>query len=421
MKKRKNLSFKEAAIQILKVSKEPLSARQITEIAIEQGLIETSGKTPEASMGAQIYVDISKYKNSKFRKVGTGKFTLRNQSKGSNSPLELIDDQNTQVKGELMARLHALDPFQFEYLAADLLQKIGYENVEVTQRTGDKGIDIIANLTMDGITNVKTVIQVKRYKKGNNVSGKVIRQLRGSAEVDQRGLVITTSDFTKDAISESCSPKKTPVSLVNGSKLLDLLLKHEIGVRVRSVDLLTLDNEYFENEDDPLSGSDLKGKNRSIWPLPGGTNNYCETLTRYLETIRNGTNTKKALVDWYISSFENVTSEKTANGYINVPRNMGLTIFRGKYVELTDPAREFLQANDIEVLYETISNNILAFGDIVEFVRTSSESVSAQQVYDFICENFDVQWATFAQVNFRLTWLVNLKKLVKGPNGYLLP
>ena len=56
-----------------------------------------------------------------------------------------------------------------------------------------------ANLTVGGLTNVKTVIQVKRYKKGNNISGKYITQLRGSAEVDQRGLIITTSDFTKDA------------------------------------------------------------------------------------------------------------------------------------------------------------------------------------------------------------------------------
>jgi len=61
-----------------------------------------------------------------------------------------------------------MDPFQFEFLIADLLTQIGYENVEVTRRSGDKGIDVTANLTMDGITNVKTIIQAKRYKKGNS-------------------------------------------------------------------------------------------------------------------------------------------------------------------------------------------------------------------------------------------------------------
>lgn len=60
-----------------------------------------------------------------------------------------------------------------------------------------------------GITNVKTVIQAKRYSIANKVSGATITQLRGSAEVDQRGLVITTFDFTKDAIEESKASNKS--------------------------------------------------------------------------------------------------------------------------------------------------------------------------------------------------------------------
>jgi len=64
-----------------------------------------------------------------------------------------------------------MDPFQFEYLVAELLEKIGYENVEVTSRSGDKGIDVVGDLTVGGLTDVKTVIQVKRYSEGNNDSG----------------------------------------------------------------------------------------------------------------------------------------------------------------------------------------------------------------------------------------------------------
>ena len=118
-----------------------------------------------------------------------------------------------------------MDPFQFEYLVAELLTKIGYEKVEVTRRSGDKGIDVVGNLTVGGLTDVKTVIQAKEYKKGNNISGKYITQLRGSAEVDQRGLIITTSDFTKDALDEARATNKMPVALVNGTKLIELLFK----------------------------------------------------------------------------------------------------------------------------------------------------------------------------------------------------
>lgn len=181
-----------------------------------------------------------------------------------------------------------MDPFQFEYLVADLLQKIGYENVNVTKRSGDKGIDINANLTVGGITNVKTVIQVKRYSANNKIDGKIIAQLRGSSEVDQRGLVITTSEFQKSAIEESKAPNKMPVSLVNGEKLIELLIKHGIGIKKDQLTILSIDNDYFENDSTSNVKKSDNEKSRSIWPLPGGTYNYIDTLNMMLETIKNG-------------------------------------------------------------------------------------------------------------------------------------
>jgi hypothetical protein len=54
------VSFKKAAIEILKSAEEPLSAKEITDIALQKGLIDTEGQTPEATMGAQLYIDINK-------------------------------------------------------------------------------------------------------------------------------------------------------------------------------------------------------------------------------------------------------------------------------------------------------------------------------------------------------------------------
>ena len=245
MSSNKTMSFKKTAEHILKTSDEPLSAQEIAEQALQQGILSTEGKTPEATMAALLYVDIKENKKTKFKKVGKGKFTLIEQTDSSTSPLLLIEKQNSLVKKALMKKLYDMDPYQFEFLIADLLKEIGYENVEATKKSGDKGIDVIANLTMDGITNVKTIIQVKRFKAGNNISGKIITQLRGSAEVDQRGLVITTSDFTKDAVQESKAPNKMPVSLVNGEKLLKLLIKHGVGIKKETVEVFSVDNEYF--------------------------------------------------------------------------------------------------------------------------------------------------------------------------------
>jgi len=58
--RRPQMTFIEAAYQILKREDKPLSAEQITSIALDENFISTSGKTPSATMGACIYVDIKR-------------------------------------------------------------------------------------------------------------------------------------------------------------------------------------------------------------------------------------------------------------------------------------------------------------------------------------------------------------------------
>lgn len=415
----KKLSFKEAAIKILKDADEPLSAKEITEIALENELIDTSGITPDATMAAQLYTDINKNASSQFKKVGRGKFALKRQTESAKSPLLAIQNQNELVKQKLIEKIYEMDPFQFEYLIAELLRKIGYENVEVTKRSGDKGIDVTANLTVGGLTNVKTVIQAKRYKKGNNISGKHITQLRGSAEVDQRGLIITTSEFTKDAIDESKAKNKMPVALVNGEKLINLLFNYKVGVKEEIVPVYSIDSELFENE---LGDSTRKGagnKSRSIWPLPGGIYSYVETLDLFLERVESTKSNRDQLMKWFLDSFSTVSSIKSANSYLNVPKNMGLIDFNNGICELTEAGKKYLKIRDFELLYRITGENILAFTEVYEFIQSSHIPKIDQEILEYVNETFDVQWNTLAQINFRLLWLINLGKVEKTENGYV--
>lgn len=412
------VSFKEAAYDILKRTDDPLTPKEITDIAVQEGLIDTEGETPEATMGAQLYVDINTNKDTPFIKVGRGLFSLKKQKDSLSSPLILIEKQNDNVKKALKEKLHHMDPYQFEYLIGDLLQKIGYENVPVTKRSGDGGIDIIANLTVGGLTNVSTVIQVKRFK--NNIPGKIITQLRGSAQVDQRGLVITTSNFTKDAISEAKAQNKMPVSLVDGDKIIKLLFEYEVGVKKEEKYIYSLDNDYFQNETSTLRKSITSDKNRSIWPLPGGIDSYIDTLDKFLQAIIDGFNTKPKLVEWYMNNFENVQSEKTAASYVFVPKSMGLIdVVDGKYI-LTDDGMRYFKSKDLELLYKIISKNIFAFDEIIEYLKTSKEPQTPSDILNYLKENFDIGWTTYAQTNFRLLWLINLQKVEKLDDGYII-
>lgn len=75
-------SFKAIAYQILKEAKKPMHSREITEIALKKRLIKTSGKTPEATMNAQLITDInSKKGNSLFEKAGPSIFALNKKVK----------------------------------------------------------------------------------------------------------------------------------------------------------------------------------------------------------------------------------------------------------------------------------------------------------------------------------------------------
>ena len=71
-------SFVNVAYKVLKEKRSPLTAKEITEIGLGKGLIETKGKTPEATLGARIYVDIKKKgRDSLFVKVAAGRFGLK--------------------------------------------------------------------------------------------------------------------------------------------------------------------------------------------------------------------------------------------------------------------------------------------------------------------------------------------------------
>jgi len=412
------VSFKKAAEAILKDSELPLTPKQILEKALEKELITSEGKTPEATMGAQIYTDIKTNKNTPFIKIEKGKFTVKNTKNKALDFFSSIDAHNANVKKQLLEKLLEMDPYQFESFVGELLDKIGYVNVETTKRSGDGGIDLKATLSLEGITNVDTVVQVKRWR--NNVSGKTVTQLRGSAETGQRGLVIATSNFTKDAQKEAVAPNKIPISLINGDKLIKLLIKYSFGVERIDKNIYQLNSEYFNEPSTDKIRVEKLDKSRSIWPLPGGTTNYIQTLDKFLEFVATERKTKNTLINWFKETFETVQSDKSASGYVLVPKSMGLIDSRNGEYFLTEDGKNYLKSKNVGELYNTISKNIFGIEEILELLKTSNKPLVTDEILEYLNENYNAQWETFAQTNFRLKWLENLGKVVKKAEGYTL-
>ncbi len=162
---------------------------------------------------------------------------------------KLAEGQKREFREDLRALLSEIDPFDFEDLIKHLLQEMGYDEVEVTTRSGDMGVDVVGSIEM-GITSVREVVQVKRHRA--NIQRPVLDALRGSLHRWKavRGTIITIGNFSKGTREAAFEAGAAPITLIDGEKLLDLLVDNEIGVRKRKVELLELDTSLFSGHSD---------------------------------------------------------------------------------------------------------------------------------------------------------------------------
>ena len=158
----------------------------------------------------------------------------------------LVKRQASSVRDNLRETLSSLDPFAFEHLVKRLLVEMDYQDVEVTARSGDGGVDVVADIEL-GITRIREVIQAKRHKR--TIQRKDLAALRGSLyRFDAvRGTIITTSKYSSGTEEAAFATGVAPITLIDGEKLIDLLVEHGIGVRKRPIEMLEFDPEAFSD------------------------------------------------------------------------------------------------------------------------------------------------------------------------------
>lgn len=170
---------------------------------------------------------------------------VRPQLQAHHNVFSAIKDYNAAQTIALRERLESLDPYRFEELIKDLLEAMDYEDVQVTKQSGDKGVDVIAKFQF-GITEIKEVVQVKRHKA--NITRPVLDQLRGALPLHGalRGTIITIGGFAKGCKDVALFPGAAPITLIDGDKLIELLIKHSVGIKQKKLSLLEVDDSYFE-------------------------------------------------------------------------------------------------------------------------------------------------------------------------------
>lgn len=128
------------------------------------------------------------------------------------STVSAVNDELIRYLAKNPKLLYELHPRRFEELVAELLRAQGFEPT-LTPRTRDGGRDILAARS-DALGSLLYLVECKRYAPKNKVGVEVVRAIHGvtNAERATKGVIVTTSSFTKDAIAFA-SPLKYGIGL----------------------------------------------------------------------------------------------------------------------------------------------------------------------------------------------------------------
>lgn len=149
---------------------------------------------------------------------------------------------------ELLEALASVSPSFFETIVLDLLHRMGYgANRADLQRvggSGDGGIDGIISLDRLGLE--KVYVQAKRWQA--SVGRPELQAFYGAlaGQKAKKGVFITTSSYTVQALDFARSVEG--IVLVDGARLAELMIEHEVGVTSRTVKIPKIDSDYFDEE-----------------------------------------------------------------------------------------------------------------------------------------------------------------------------
>lgn len=134
------VSFRQAAIEILREAKVPLHYKDITKRALEQNLIETTGSTPEATMYSIIITDIKlRGNNSPFKKEKEATFIFNKDYVEKKEDKRIEEAEEEQEEKEKISTQYIGKAG--EHLVVSELLFRGY-NASIMNV--DEGLDIVA-------------------------------------------------------------------------------------------------------------------------------------------------------------------------------------------------------------------------------------------------------------------------------------
>lgn len=172
------------------------------------------------------------------------KTTGKSQENTSITETEKEVAESIEWKEKLLETILAISPNAFEKLTQRLLRESGFVEVEVTGRSNDGGIDGKGIARMSGLLSFHVIFQCKRYK--GSISPSQIRDFRGAMQGRaDKGIFITTGNFTREARKEATRDGAPPIDLIDGEILCEKLKEFSLGVKTKLVEEIEIDKFFF--------------------------------------------------------------------------------------------------------------------------------------------------------------------------------
>lgn len=261
---------------ILQQNSDGLTAKQVYDEIVHQGLYSFGAENPVAVVNSQLRrrcigldfptaypikaFEIAGYegKKIKFRLISEEKMTTAVAVPKTQDSSELLPEEKIEaalqehlqnIRQQIFECILSNSPAFFEHLVMDLLLGMGYgadkTSGVVTGRSHDGGVDGVISEDKLGLDLI--YIQAKRYDPSNKVGRKEIQAFIGAMEHVQKGVFITTLAFTKEAITFVKKQQQKNIRLIDGAFLAELLVKYEVGLTsVKKVSLYKIDFDYYK-------------------------------------------------------------------------------------------------------------------------------------------------------------------------------
>lgn len=150
----------------------------------------------------------------------------------------------SDYKSELLNLIKSISPSGFERLSQRLLREAGFQQVNVTGRSGDGGIDGNGILAINPLVSFNVLFQSKRYE--GAVTASQVRDFRGAMQGRaDKGIIITTGTFTSEAKKEARRDGVPPIELVDGEQLVAMFEKYGLGLIPQNT--YSIDHNFFDD------------------------------------------------------------------------------------------------------------------------------------------------------------------------------